>query len=171
MDDVSRRPIVWLTAITGGALLWSALLVLSPGWQSLRGREVAAGPRRLASGLTYLVGARLCHQRPERSFHLHGRSLPVCGRCTGLYLSGTAGLLAGALVRRRRSPRRPSAWRVAPGLDAPALWLAAAALPTVLTWSLEVLGLWNPGTRLRALAALPLGLTAGLVLTSRRGGS
>jgi hypothetical protein len=30
-----------------------------------------------------------------------------------------------------------------------------------MTWGLEMAGLWNPGTPLRALAALPLGLVAG----------
>jgi hypothetical protein len=32
------------------------------------------------------------------------------------------------------------------------------------TWGLEVAGLWDPGTGLRALAAVPLGLAIGWTL-------
>ena len=35
-----------------------------------------------------------CHQRPDRSFFLHGKQFPVCARCTGAAL----GQLAGALI-------------------------------------------------------------------------
>jgi hypothetical protein len=94
--------------------------------------------------------------------HLSGRPLAVCGRCTGLYVSGALGLL---LVSTRRRPR-PAASMAAPAwwptrLDVRAGWLVLAGLPTLLTWLLEVAGAWNPGTPLRAAAAVPLGLTAG----------
>ena len=46
------------------------------------------------------AAGRVCHQRPERSFHVAGVQLPVCARCTGLYVSGAAGALA-ALARLR----------------------------------------------------------------------
>jgi len=29
---------------------------------------------------------KLCHQKPERSFHIGGRQFPVCARCTGIWL-------------------------------------------------------------------------------------
>lgn len=32
-------------------------------------------------------GARTgCHQRPDRSFYIHGYQFPVCARCTGVFL-------------------------------------------------------------------------------------
>lgn len=157
--------------VTAGAVLWTMLLVVAPEWSAVpKGR----GVRRVAAGLTYLVGSRICHQRPERSFHRHGRALPVCGRCTGLYVAATLGLLAGVLTGRPR--RWPGAATSAPSLpaaiDARAAWLAVAAVPTLLTWSLEMLGVWDPGTSFRAAAALPLGVVAGLVIaTSGRGPS
>lgn len=27
-----------------------------------------------------------CHQKPERSFYIHGYQMPVCARCTGVFL-------------------------------------------------------------------------------------
>ena len=47
----------------------------------------------------FAVGSVVCHQLPERSFFLDGRQLPVCARCTGLYLSGAAGLVAWWAVK------------------------------------------------------------------------
>ena len=47
----------------------------------------------LLLAVIFAVGAVICHQRPERSFFLDGHQLPVCARCTGLYLSGAIGLL------------------------------------------------------------------------------
>lgn len=96
--------------------------------------------------------------------------MPVCGRCTGLYLSGAAGLVVGLATGRRRAtpvsaPRVPGL----PAFIAPRVtWLAAAALPTAITWTLEMVGLWDPGTPLRAVAAMPLGATAGVLLATRR---
>jgi len=49
-------------------------------------------------------------------------------------------------------------------LDPRAVRLMIAAIPTAATWLSEVAGFWNPGTPLRALAALPLGLTAGWLM-------
>ena len=34
----------------------------------------------------------VCHQLPERTFHLFGEPLAVCHRCTGLYLGFTLGV-------------------------------------------------------------------------------
>ena len=33
----------------------------------------------------YGIGAFICHQLPERSFHLGGFQIPVCARCLGIY--------------------------------------------------------------------------------------
>ena len=55
----------------------------------------------MAAAGTYLIGGVVCHQRPERSFHLHGVQMPVCARCAGLYLGAGLGVLAAAGFRRR----------------------------------------------------------------------
>lgn len=102
--------------------------------------------------------------------------MAVCGRCAGLYVSGTIGLLWAMPHRRRRQASAAAQTPVPPstqalkgsrrvGFDPRAGVLAMAAAPTVLTWAIEVAGFWNPGTPLRALAALPLGLAAGRLIT------
>lgn len=109
----------------------------------------------------YAVGGVICHQRPERSFFLDGHQLPVCARCTGLYLSAAVGLvswlgwkLAGRWRRLEIDPR--TALRV----------LAVAALPTALSVASDSIGWWDGSNITRALMAIPLGLTAGVIVAA-----
>jgi uncharacterized membrane protein len=127
--------------LTAAALFWSGLILAVPLLASAPPGPVwAAGVRA--------VGAVVCHQRPDRSFYAAGGAFPVCARCTGLYLSGAAGALAGWLGAAR-APRRTRAI------------LAAAALPTILTFIAEWAGLAATSNAMRAAAALPLGAAAG----------
>ncbi len=152
-------------------MVWAVLLVLVPAWRS--SPAGADGGLRPAVALAVdLVAARVCHRRPDRTLQLHGQPLPVCGRCTALYLGGAAGLLLAlvAAVRPSRRARGPAATtRLSPawwpaGLDPRAAWLALAAIPTGLTWGLEFAGVWDPGTLVRTAVALPLGATAGWLI-------
>jgi len=129
--------------LTATALLWSVLILASPAWLARGG-----GPTLLA-GTVYASASRFCHQQSERSFYRGGVQLPVCGRCTGLYFSGAFGAVIAWLPFRRR-PR---------GRDR--YLLMACAVPTGLTWGMEVAGLASFSNELRALAALPLGACAG----------
>ena len=124
---------------------WLGLVVAAP-WLA------TASP--VASGLVYAAGALLCHQQPERSFHLLGAQLPVCARCLGLY----AGAALGATVwwlRRRTSPRP-----LTPGVGA----LVLAAAPTAGSVLSATLGLGDPSNAWRALLAVPLGAVGGAVV-------
>jgi uncharacterized membrane protein len=133
-------------ALTVGALVWATTLLLAP-FALQRGRGVST-----ASALIYQGASLICHQRPERSFHLAGIQLPVCARCTGLYLSGAAAALAAWAGRRR--PAMPRATRTV---------LALAAIPTALTFAVELAGLTYPSNTARAVSALPLGAAAGWI--------
>jgi uncharacterized membrane protein len=98
--------------------------------------------------------AFICHQRPERSFFVHGVQLPVCARCTGLYV-GAALAVPLALIAASSLPSRRARYA-----------LLLAALPTALTWTLEFAGAIPFSNTARAVAALPLGFAAAwLVLT------
>jgi uncharacterized membrane protein len=103
------------------------------------------------SGATYAFGSVICHQRPERSFHLGAAQLPVCARCFGLYAGAVLGALAG-LKGRPTSRARLRAL------------IVVAAVPTAVTWAAEILGLWFPANATRFAAALPLGAAAAVTV-------
>jgi uncharacterized membrane protein len=131
------------------AIAWPAFLA-GGFWSRAHG-----GPASLTAA-AYLVAGRVCHQRPERSFHTSGIKWPVCGRCAGLYLAAPIGALA-AFARRR-------------GGGAPALgWLLAAAVPTAVTFVLEFTNLAQVSSLARAIAALPLGAAVAHVIVAAGG--
>ncbi len=140
-------------ALTAGAVAWVALLVLA----AAAAAHGTASPFVL---LTYQAAGLVCHQRPERSFHLAGVPLAVCARCFGLYAAATAGaLFAWRGSTRARDVRARTA----------RLLLAITAMPTALTVAGEWLQLLHPSSAARALAALPLGAAAGwLIVTLMR---
>ena len=49
------------------------------------------------------VGYAICHRIGERSFHVGGRQLPLCARCTGEFFAAGISLLFFALVSPRKS--------------------------------------------------------------------
>jgi uncharacterized membrane protein len=138
---------VLAAALTTGALLWTAALFLAPMALTRRTPSLEA-----AAGFVYQAAGLVCHQRPERSFHIRGVQQPVCARCLGLYLSGTAAALVAWLAGvRAQSTRRA---RVV---------FAIVASPTAVTLIVELLGIAHPSNTIRALSALPLGAAAGWI--------
>jgi uncharacterized membrane protein len=128
--------------LTIAAVLWVAVLVSAP-------RVLHSSTYGWTSAAVYASCGRICHQRPERSFHAAGSQLPVCARCFGLYASGALGAVLAWLWF---APLRSGAAR---------LILLLAALPTAVTWTGEIAGLFETTNMLRALAAVPLGAAAG----------
>jgi len=57
-----------------------------------------------------VIGFAACHRLPERSLHIDGHQLPLCARCTGIYIGMLTGWL-WLIVRRRthaaQLPARP----------------------------------------------------------------
>ncbi len=51
---------------------------------------------------THAIGYAICHQIPVRTFHINGTPLPLCARCTGIYLSTFMGLVGLTLWGRWR---------------------------------------------------------------------
>jgi uncharacterized membrane protein len=113
----------------------------------------------LAVSFLYAIGSVVCHQRPERSFFWDGVQLPVCARCTGLYVGGAVALFAwwaarftGHMPGRLLTP--PRARRV----------IVLTAIPTAVSWTAGALGIWDGGNVTRACLALPLGLAVGVIV-------
>jgi uncharacterized membrane protein len=137
-------------ALVFGCLLWTALLVAAPF------AAASANPSLAHAGaLVYFAGAFVCHQRPERSFHLAGAPLPVCARCTGLYVSALAGGLAALVLSTVSMTAARARWL-----------LGLAAVPTLVTVVAELFGLAHPPNVVRAISALPLGAAAAWAVVS-----
>jgi uncharacterized membrane protein len=142
------------------AAAWTLAILTAPA--------LAAGhtPTRLrASAFVYVVGGVVCHQRADRSFHLAGGQLPVCARCTGLYLSGAGGLLMGLLWLRR--PGRVGADESRGDVAAFARWrrlLILSVLPMAASLVVEWAGLGEVSNAWRAVTSLPAGWAVGLLL-------
>jgi len=106
--------------------------------------------------VVYAIGSLVCHQRPDRSFHLHGVPLPVCARCVGIYVGAAIASLGQALFafQQKRIPLRHAFKRAA---VPPTARLLAASAPTVATLVYEWTTGVTPSNWLRAAAALPVG--------------
>ena len=123
------------------AVAWSVVILAAP----IGMHDAMSGP----AAVVYAVASRICHQKTDRSFAIAGIQMPVCARCSGLYLSGALGALL-AWTRRGRGP-----------ITSIRTVLFAAALPTALTFGLEFLRMVAFSNAARAVAALPLGAAAG----------
>lgn len=133
--------------LAASALVWVAILVATP--------LALAHGYVTAPAIIYEACGLICHQRPERSFHLLGIQLPVCARCLGLYASGAIGAVAACGLVGERTIAGDA--RVTLGL---------AAIPTAITLVCEWAGVWYPSGAVRALAAMPLGLAGAWVLVA-----
>ncbi len=56
---------------------------------------------------THAIGYAICHQIPARTFHIDGQPLPLCARCTGIYLGALMGIVGLILSGRYRSVNLP----------------------------------------------------------------
>ena len=81
--------------------------------------------------------------------------MPVCARCTGLYVSAAAAFPLAMILAVPLTTRRAR------------LILLIAALPTALTWGLEYTGAVSFGNVARAVAAVPLGCAAVWLIVSQ----
>jgi uncharacterized membrane protein len=80
----------------------------------------------------YRVFSFLCHQIPERSFHIAGHQFAVCSRCTGLYAGFALAILSFPVFRSLQKTETP---RI--------VWLFASAMPLAIDFSLTYFGIWQ----------------------------
>ena len=98
---------------------------------------IVGAPLALANGHSTLAGdiykgfSFLCHQLPDRSFHLAGHQFAVCSRCTGLYVGFALTALAYPLIRPIRAMTTPAL-----------IWLILATVPLLIDFSLGYSNLW-----------------------------
>jgi uncharacterized membrane protein len=130
-----------LRVLSAAAVGWALLVPLAAYAASLPRGSVW---HPLALGI-YGLGSVICHQRVERSFHLFGAQLPVCARCTGIYVGAAVAVVMAWIVGSGFS-------RIATGFGRIARvgMLRLKAEPTNDVFETRVL---------LAFAALPSGLT------------
>jgi uncharacterized membrane protein len=126
--------LVWMGMIVGAPLAWAH------GYDAI-------------SHVIYKAFSPLCHQMPERSFHLEGHALAVCSRCTGIYAGFASGIILYPLLRSLKRT------------DAPArIWLLLACVPVSIDWALGFLNIWDNTQLSRVLTGGVLGFVAALYI-------
>lgn len=92
----------------------------------------------------------ICHQKPERTFKINGRYMPVCARCTGFYI---AAILFGTLSRF-----------IAIDYNLPLLIVAAILLlPAAIDGTSQLWGLRESNNILRLFTGLLGGLGLAII--------
>jgi len=108
------------------------------------------------------IGYAVCHRIDLRSFHLGERPLPLCARCSGMYLGAVMGILYQNMNGRRRTGTPP--WRVL----IPLIFLLAAFAIDGLNSYLHLFPgfptLYEPQNWLRLLTGSGMGLVIAALL-------
>ena len=145
-------------AFVAASMAWAVLLVAVPFAASQP--HVSAIAAALIAGV-YAVGSLVCHQLPERSYHLWTAQMPVCARCAGIYFGAVLGAVASAI----RTPQAVRHSRVNP-VWRPRLALAVAVAPTIVTLAYE----WTtgdvPSHAIRAAAGVPIGVVVAWLIVA-----
>ena len=139
-ETSSSARAVWLS-ITVVALALLLAIVAAPLASTF-------GYTSFASSI-YKTFSFVCHQIPERSFHLAGNKFAVCSRCTGLYSGFALAALIYPLVRSLRQTETPSI-----------IWLFLAAAPLVIDFSLGYFSIWQNNHASRFATGALLGSVA-----------
>ncbi|MCU1289679.1 MAG: Protein of unknown function transrane [Acidobacteria bacterium] len=104
--------------------LWVFLILLAPLAETYNFASI--------SHPVYTFFSYVCHQMPERSFHLAEHPFAVCSRCFGVYF----GLFAGFVVY-------PLLVKIEKTEPLPRFWLFLAMIPIGIDWTLGVFGIWE----------------------------
>ncbi|PWH19709.1 MAG: hypothetical protein DDG59_02035 [Anaerolineae bacterium] len=143
----SNPQILKLTLIIAVGFLSIAFILISP--EGLLGKADA-------------LGYAVCHRIDLRSFHLGDRPLPLCARCTGMYLGALLGLVFQFWVGKRCSgtpPRRVIVVFVLLGLA-----FALDGVNSYLTLFPGLPHLYTPQNALRLATGSGMGLTIAALL-------
>lgn len=143
-------------AFIASTIAWALVLPLAP--------LVAAQPHPAPAVVAflyavYLTGSGLCHQLPERSFHLWAQQMPVCARCTGIYSGAALAVIVATWMMPLKG--RPSDAGARRRFSA-AFWravLGVAATPAVISLLYEWTTGRMPSNWVRAATGVPLGAT------------
>ena len=135
---------VWIVGLAV-VFLWVFVILVAP----IAEANNAAGVSRPI----YTFFSFLCHQIPERSFHIENHAFAVCSRCFGVYF----GLLFGFIIY----PFFRSLDEIEPFAR---IWLFLAIIPIAIDWSLGFFEIWENTHVSRFLTGLILGTACGIFI-------
>lgn len=105
----------------------------------------------LIETMTFFLGKAICHQIPERTFLANGQYMPICARCTGIYLGVFFSLLYLAVTKRFRSDTIPSV-KIS-------FFLLLFLLPLVVDGFGSYLGFYSTTNLIRVMTGVMFGVT------------
>lgn len=128
-----------------GALAWCSAILFVP--------YLAASSSPFAV-FVYQAFHHICHQLPERSFHLFGEKLAVCARCATIYFSFLiATTLFPFIVRTESFGQRSNTPSATPHRNI----LLLALLPMVIDVGLDFLGIHESTFATRIITGIIFG--------------
>ena len=136
----------WLVITAAGLLLFAWLLNTPAG---LLGKADA-------------IGYAVCHRIDLRSFHLGERQLPLCARCSGMYLGAVLSLGYQAVIGRRKTGTPP--WGVLFILGSLLIAFAVDGLNSYLSLFPGAPSLYHPNNTLRLLTGTGMGVVIAVAL-------
>ena len=138
----------------GKGLIFLAVGLLLLGW-------LLNTPEGLL-GKADAVGYAVCHRIDVRSLHLGERQLPLCARCSGMFLGALLGMTYQAVASRRRAGMPPrSLWIL---LGAFVVAFGVDGLNSYISLFPGDFNVYEPQNWLRLLTGTGMGLAIGAVL-------
>jgi uncharacterized membrane protein len=135
---------VWIIGLTIVAL-WTLAIIAAP---VAKANDLLTIANPLFSFFSYI-----CHQIPDRSFHVLGEQFGVCSRCFGVYFGILAGFAAYPI------------WRSIDTTEPlPRFWLFLSIIPISIDWSLTIFGIWENTQWSRFITGLILGFACAIFI-------
>ena len=128
---------IFILALT---ILWCFLFISVPLL-----REGGSFSRRV-SVLFTLFFSPVCHQIPDRSFHISGYPIAVCARCSGIYIGFLLGIIVYPFFQNLKKHVLPSNWILIIGI-----------FPMVLEISLSKMRVIHSNLYLISMSGLVIG--------------
>lgn len=142
----TRRSSIMLAASVAAVVLVAWLVNTPPG---IMGKADA-------------VGYAVCHRIDARSFHIGGRQVALCARCTGMYLGAVLGLVFQSFSGRRRAE-----WPALPIMVVLGVFVLAFGIDGGNSAANLYLGrdlLYTPSNTLRMITGTGMGLFLAVLL-------
>ncbi len=113
--------------------------------------------------LAHWFGSAVCHQWPSHSYFIAGVELPLCARCTGMYLGGLLTLIYHAW-RHPRAIGTPPPWAMVAMLLFFFAWGGDGVNSFLATIPTPLPSLYPPQNILRLITGALMGITLGTLI-------